>query len=595
MVKKWFLMLLIGSMAAFSQEIALIGTVKDSKGAAIKDASVSLVNEAELNTTTDSEGVFKLEKVGVRNPYSVSVRNTSKVGVKGKLLQFTVASEAKSGTIEIFSANGRRNAIIPLGKLAAGSHTQEIPSLTSGLYIMNITLDQSVTTFRLVNSGNGMSLSGSTNNISGSILRTAAVMASVDTLVVSKEGYVTKRIGIEKYIDDKVQVVLEEESVEPVECTLPNLPSTGELKSNPKLPDPFTFFDGTKLTKKEQWACRRAEILAMAEKYLYGPMPADPDEITGTVTSNSITATVKVGSKSTNLTFNTSGSGDILCLVTSAGISPSGARTYNLGGGNSSAISTLYGMSGVTGTIAAAWTAKIICAVVEQNPDAGIDPDKIMVTGCSGAGKVAMTTGAFCEGIDLTVIVESGGGGAASFRQVEWFRHGAGGNIWKCSDAKPQGIDNLEANGLCGPWVSSSAAGWVTSNPSNVNKLPFDQHLMLACIAPRAACHVTNSNGPNAWCHLGGTCEALSAWAAEPVWNALGVPDNFGFSIGESYMHCSVPAAYTTLANKFFDRVFKGNTSAETDVMIIPSGNVQQPQSEWKEMWVDWDMETKLD
>jgi hypothetical protein len=57
------------------------------------------------------------------------------------------------------------------------------------------------------------------------------------------------------------------------------------LPANPKLPDPFTFFDGTKLTRKDQWECRRQEILAMAAKYIYNPVPTKPDSTTGTVSA----------------------------------------------------------------------------------------------------------------------------------------------------------------------------------------------------------------------------------------------------------------------------------------------------------------------
>ncbi|HEX2957948.1 MAG TPA: hypothetical protein VHO70_14030, partial [Chitinispirillaceae bacterium] len=174
---------------------------------------------------------------------------------------------------------------------------------------------------------------------------------------------------------------------------------------------------------------------------------------------------------------------------------------------------------------------------------------------------------------------------------------GAGSSKYKCSDAKPQGMGNLENDGACGPWVASNAQ-WLRSSPAKVKNLPFDQHMLLACIAPRYLCHVTNQHGQNEWCHLGGTCEALSAWAAEPVWNALGVPDNMGFLMyteSSAPMHCSKPASATSLASEFFNRVFKGNTSAKTDVMTINDSDLQQPQSEWKEMWVDWDMSTKLE
>src|SRR5690606_7690163 len=203
--------------------------------------------------------------------------------------------------------------------------------------------------------------------------------------------------------------------------------------------------------------------------------------------------------------------------------------------------------------------------VLELNPNSGHDPTKMMVSGCSGCGKGAFLAGVFSR-VPLTVIVESGGGGASNLRQTEWFRHGEGASIYQCTD-KPQGIDNLEDNGICGPWVTG-AAGWLRSNPAKVYNLPFDQHLLLATIAPRYLAHFTNTHGVNAWCHLGGTGEALSAWAAEPVWNALGVPERMGFMQYDSN-HCAVPQSAVNLTGEFFKRAFQGNANAQTDVMQI--------------------------
>ncbi len=47
----------------------------------------------------------------------------------------------------------------------------------------------------------------------------------------------------------------------PSDCTLPELPDAGDLPDlGMKLPDPFTFYDGTKVTTKAQWECRRQEV-----------------------------------------------------------------------------------------------------------------------------------------------------------------------------------------------------------------------------------------------------------------------------------------------------------------------------------------------
>lgn len=375
-------------------------------------------------------------------------------------------------------------------------------------------------------------------------------------------------------------------------CVLPNLPEpSGLTEVNRKLPDPFTFFDGTKVTTKEQWECRRKEILAMAAKYLYGPVPPEPDEVTGTVSGGTVSITAKAGGKTETFSASISGSGDVIALKLSGGIFPSGSKTLSFGSGFEGKIRNLFGLSEVNTNVANGWMIDRVMDVLEQNPGSGHDPTKMMVSGCSGCGKGAYLAGVFSR-VPVVVIVESGGGGVANLRQAEWFRHGEGGSVWQCRDAKPQSIDNLEDSGICGPWVTG-AARWLRNDPSKVYNLPFDTHMILATIAPRHLVHFTNANGKDAWCHLGGTCEALSAWAAKPVWTALGVPERMGFTM-YSASHCAASGSQTALAGEMFKRAFEGNTSANTDVMTILDNGVQQPVSEWKSMWVDWDMETVL-
>lgn len=379
----------------------------------------------------------------------------------------------------------------------------------------------------------------------------------------------------------------------PVECNLPDLPEGNALTyMNEKLPDPFTFYDGTPVTTQAQWECRRKEILAMAAKYLYAPVPDEPDMVTGEVNGGNVSINVTVGGNTQTFTATIgNGSSDVIALNLGSGVVPQGSKSLNLGSGNAGKIESLYGISGINPNIVNAWMINRVMDVLEQHPDSGHDPTKMVVSGCSGCGKGAYLAGVFSR-IPVTVIVESGGGGVANLRQAEWFRNGAGSSRWMCQDAKPQSIDNLEETGICGPWVTG-AAQWLRSNPSKVYNLPFDTHLLLATIAPRYLVHFTNNNGTNSWCHLGGTCEALSAWAAKPVWKALGVPERMGFSM-YSANHCGASGTQTALAGEMFKLAFDGNTSANTDVMEIPASGVQQPVEEWQGMWVDWNMDTVL-
>lgn len=373
-----------------------------------------------------------------------------------------------------------------------------------------------------------------------------------------------------------------------ITCTLPNFPDAGSLTDlGVKLPDPFTFYDGTKVTTKDQWECRRREILAMAAKYLYGPIPGDCDEVSGTVSGGNVSISCTVGGKNDSFSATITGSGDAINVDLSAGILPQG-KTLSLGSGNDAKIKALYGLSEINPNIAIGWMINRVMDVLELNPDNGHDPTKIAVSGCSGCGKGAFLAGVFSRA-PLVVIRESGGGGGTSWRMTEWLRNGAGKARWKCADP-PQGMGDLEENGICGPWVTSAAQPF-RSNSSTVNNLPFDQHMLLSTIAPRYLVHFTNDNGADSWCHLAGTSEALASWAAHSVYNALGVPKNHSFEV-YSGGHCST--ADTGIAAAMFDRAIKGNMSADTGKINIMDSRVQVPVSEWKGLFIDWDMDTVL-
>jgi dienelactone hydrolase len=61
-------------------------------------------------------------------------------------------------------------------------------------------------------------------------------------------------------------------------------PPVEQLPAQPDLPDMLTMFDGGKVTTKEQWLQqRRPELKALFEHYMYGVAPPAPEKITATV------------------------------------------------------------------------------------------------------------------------------------------------------------------------------------------------------------------------------------------------------------------------------------------------------------------------
>src|SRR5262245_27794796 len=54
-------------------------------------------------------------------------------------------------------------------------------------------------------------------------------------------------------------------------CPMPAMAAFAALPVTESLPDPFLSLDGTRITTKAQWTCRRAEIAAQVQEYELGP------------------------------------------------------------------------------------------------------------------------------------------------------------------------------------------------------------------------------------------------------------------------------------------------------------------------------------
>ena len=131
---------------------------------------------------------------------------------------------------------------------------------------------------------------------------------------------------------------------------------------------------------------------------------------------------------------------------------------------------------------------------IERDP--ALDASRVVLTGCSRLAKAALIAGAYDERFPLTVPVQTGGGGVPLAKrnfgetvstEVAAFRH------WYCR-------------------AYDKYAG-------HTDEMPFDQHLLLSCIAPRALL-VEGFDGD--WFDTKG--EFLSLQAAAPVWKFLRKP-----------------------------------------------------------------------
>jgi hypothetical protein len=372
-------------------------------------------------------------------------------------------------------------------------------------------------------------------------------------------------------------------------CTVPEAPSFDQSVDSPYLPDPFKYIDGSRISSKAEWACLRANLNAIVQKCIYGPKMPPPDSLESTFSGGMLTINMTVGGQSGSFSVSISGGGSesdpAPCLISCGGSSLGqlqGVASITLPSNNiaseqntSGLVHTLYGNAAQDSgaCIGWAWGLSRIIDALEQHPEAGVDTTRIAVTGCSRNGKGALAMGAFDERVALTIPQEGGSGGPASWK-VAAAEYAAGQNI-------------QEAGEIIGEarWMAGEFAQY--ANPrSNNNRLPGDQHMVIALCAPRAVLVIDNDIdwlGPVA-CYAGGA-------AAKPVYEALGVPDRIGVTIAANHGHCMFPQSQRAYLDAFVNRFLKGGSDDTSGVDELNATNSTLGTFNWDD-FVDWDTPT---
>ena len=143
-----------------------------------------------------------------------------------------------------------------------------------------------------------------------------------------------------------------------------------------------------------------------------------------------------------------------------------------------------------------AWAWALSRAMDHIERDSALDKDRVVVTGCSRLGKAALLAAARDERFTVCVPNQTGKGGVPLMKRF------LGENVDKMIEMFPF-------------WFCRAYRKYV----DNEAALPFDHHMLLACVAPRPLM-VQGFNRP--WFDVKG--EFLACRAASPVWEFLGVP-----------------------------------------------------------------------
>jgi len=351
-----------------------------------------------------------------------------------------------------------------------------------------------------------------------------------------------------------------------------DFPDVSQLPSHQELPDPLVMLNGKKIPSKADWfRLRKPELGELFQHYMYGYFPAAPEQVTavvevqddqyfgGKATKKQVTITYHPQAPKINLLLivpnqrtkkapvfvgiNFCGNHTVVndpriplpttwiykscpgCPMEKATDAGRGGqvdvwnaeKTIDRG----YALATFYNgdidpdqndfTDGVHphylkdgqskpgsddwGTIAAwAWGAHRVVDYLHMNPD--IDTDRIALVGHSRLGKATLLAGAFDDRIDLMIPHQAGCGGTAPSRGK------TGEPVHRINTVFPH-------------WFNDEFPKF----NDHTDKLPFDQHCLVAMCAPRP---VLFSNAvEDTWANPDGQFEVLQA--ATPVYQLLGV------------------------------------------------------------------------
>jgi len=362
------------------------------------------------------------------------------------------------------------------------------------------------------------------------------------------------------------------------DCTVGAMPTP---TANAKLPNPFKKLDGTIMTTKAEWHCRRQEILKMAEAFAYGTKEGTPTT-TGTVTDGKITVNVSQGGKTASFSVSwtkpstgtapypaiiglSSMVGIDTSIVSSEGVAFVTYDPYAIGAegtGRSSKSGVYYTINGSTSKtgllMAWGWGVSRIIDVIAQSDGKLLKADAIGVTGCSRFGKGAFVIGVMDQRVALPIPMESGSAGVPIWRGIPG-----------------EGAQSLSSAYGEQPWFGDAFSAF-TSDPT---KAPLDTHEVVAMVAPRGLLILDNPSIAN----LGPKSAHVAALGGAEVYKALGYADRISYHSDTSNgNHCSVRTEYAQPLKDNIERYLlkTGTTAGVIKAASSATGKLSD--------WSDW-------
>lgn len=293
-------------------------------------------------------------------------------------------------------------------------------------------------------------------------------------------------------------------------------PPVDQLPANDQLPDPFQFFGSDRRVQtREDWEQRQSEMIEMLEHYIYGPAFPQVNRYKVEIRTEQplesgdlvkYTANLKLGPDLSHpvtvkyyLLKNQEANSILISVVAREEPKDDDAIQIAKRGYAYAVLKvapyekiakSIYPEIQGTRTMGWVWGMNEIIHYLTHEHEI----DKVILTGCSRYGRVAILAGALNKRVDLTAPITTLAHAVHRFDKTMW---GVGNVKW----------GNTEYDTFAG----------------HMNKMPLDRHFLGAVIAPRAYLGILGAEKP---AFNQGHVEAYEALI--PVYEWLGARENLG-------------------------------------------------------------------
>ena len=195
-----------------AEPISLAGIVKRTgTQTGVAGVKISLAKISTLSTTTGADGTFALNGA---TPVQLQTQKDKSLEfiLRGNVIAFSPTFHDVSGSMDIFSSDGKRKTSIRFTDLQAGKQSITLPELNSGLNILRLTINGETHTRTLFCLGNSLFLKNELpgKNARGNFsLAKQTLTAIMDTIIAEKEHYGIKKIPLTSYNQQNIVIYLD--------------------------------------------------------------------------------------------------------------------------------------------------------------------------------------------------------------------------------------------------------------------------------------------------------------------------------------------------------------------------------------------------